>query len=422
MFYDRSLQKFNASIIFTASSRHRSTSHLTATMETRSSSSPEKRRERRGRRPPLPTRAGGKKPGKKKKAPASVAKAAKNQVVEEAGKVYIKPEADFKPGGHFTEEEDIYICKAWVSCTTDPIIGAQQKGEKFYKSVHEKMYILYNEGAEVAIQNQRPWDSIRNRFQKTIAPNVQKFNAYYKQAVEQNESGWTTEMYMETAMKVWERMEGKPFKFSTCTRVLHQVPKFNPMVEDPDEEEEDKKPAAVVNPVGKVMGDTIDRPVGNKKAKKQKLLEKLDMSSVTSSMALDAMARSSAEMTQIMARRQKHDSWSKRAELYMKLGQANKALELLQKMEDDDNKPYVSNKKNDVQEQVPNVVVAPTQFTEGRQKGDSDSDSDDDEAPTNRGEIIKAACFPSLSDSDSDHPSQPTDDSRKVKKVKKTAV
>ena len=187
-------------------------------METRSSS-PKKPRGRG--RPPLPTRAGGKKAGKKKKAPASVTKAAKNQVVEEAGKVYIKPEADFKPGGHFTEEEDIYISKAWVSCTTDPIIGAQQKGEKFFKSVHEKMYLLYNEGAEVAIQNQRPWDSIRNRFQKTIAPMVQKFNAYYKQAVEQNESGWTTEMYIETAMNVWERMEGKPLKFATCTRVLH---------------------------------------------------------------------------------------------------------------------------------------------------------------------------------------------------------
>ena len=121
-------------------------------------------------------------------------KQAKQQVVEEAGKVYIKPEPELKAGGHFTEEEDIYICKAWVSGTTDPIVGAQQKGEKLFKSVHEKMYLLYNEGAEVAIQNQRAWDSIRNRFQKTIGPMVQKFNAYYKQAVEQNESGWTKEM------------------------------------------------------------------------------------------------------------------------------------------------------------------------------------------------------------------------------------
>ena len=243
-------------------------------VDTRSSPS---RRRKPGGRPPLPTNK--KKAKAKKKAPSKVTKAAKQQVVEEAGKVYIKADPELKAGGHFTEEEDIYICKAWVSCTTDPIVGAQQKGEKFFKSVHEKMYLLYNEGAEVAIQNTRAWDSIRNRFQKTIAPSVQKFNAYYKQAVEKNESGWTKEMYMETAMNVWARMEGKPFKFATCTRILHEVPKFNPMIDDGEEEEGDKKPAA--NPVGKVMGDTIDRPIGNKKAKKQKLLEKLDMSSVT---------------------------------------------------------------------------------------------------------------------------------------------
>ena len=55
-------------------------------------------------------------------------KAAKQQVVEEAGKVYIKPEPELKAGGHFTEEEDIYICKAWVSCTTDPIVWCPAKG------------------------------------------------------------------------------------------------------------------------------------------------------------------------------------------------------------------------------------------------------------------------------------------------------
>ena len=57
------------------------------------------------------------------------------------------------------------------------------------------------------------------------------------------------------------------------------MPKFNSMLADVEEQEEDKKSAA--NPVGRVMGDTIDRPIGNRKVKKQKLLEKLDMSSVT---------------------------------------------------------------------------------------------------------------------------------------------
>ena len=93
------------------------------------------RRRKPGGRPPLPTNKKKANPKAKKKAPSKVTKAAKQQVVEEAGKVYIKPDPELKPGGHFTEEEDIYICKAWVSCTTDAIVGAQQKGEKFFKSV-----------------------------------------------------------------------------------------------------------------------------------------------------------------------------------------------------------------------------------------------------------------------------------------------
>ena len=226
-------------------------------------------------------------------------------------------------------------------------------------------------------------------------------------------------------MKVWERMEGKPFKFATCTRILHQVPKFNPMLVEVEEEEEDKKPAA--NPVGRVMGDTIDRPIGNRKAKKQKLLEKLDMSSVTSSEALQTMAKSSSEMSQIMARRQKHDSLAKRAELYMKLGQEEKALELLAKMEEDDNKPIVSQEEKDLPDNidVPAAAVAPNQFSAGV---DEDTDSDDGN-PT-----LQAACIPALDDGDDgdedddedededSHPSQPSDDSRLEKRTKKTPV
>ena len=185
------------------------------------------------------------------------------------------------------------------------------------------------------------------------------------------------------------------------------------MVEDV-EEEEDKKPSA--NPVGKVMGDTMERPIGNRKAKKQKLLEKLDMSSVTSTAAIETMARSSAEMSQIMARRQKHDSLAKRAELYMKLGQEEKALELLAKMEEDDNKPFaIDDSKPKAAASVPtNIDINPDQFPEGGNPEQSDDDDVGEGNPT-----LKAACNPAFysDDDSSSHPSQPSDDSRKVKKT-----
>ena len=130
-------------------------------------------------------------------------------------------------------------------------------------------------------------------------------------------------------------------------------------------------------------------------------------------------------MTLIMARRQKHDSLSKRAEWYMKMGQEEKAMELPAKMEEDDNKPIISEEKEkekDVPDniEIPEAAVAPNQFSKG---GNDDSDSDDNSANPNF--TIKAACNPALDSGDngssgsSDHLSQPSDDS---KKVKKTAV
>ena len=59
--------------------------------------------------------------------------------------------SDLKGTGKFTDEEDLFICKAHVSCSTDPIVGAEQKGEKFWKSVHEKTYVLCDDEAEVVV-------------------------------------------------------------------------------------------------------------------------------------------------------------------------------------------------------------------------------------------------------------------------------
>ena len=358
-------------------------------------SSPTKSRANNKRAPALPTqkdKKGGRgraksAKGGSQKAPGKVTAAAKKAVVDEAGKTFVKAEpTDFKGTGKFTDEEDEYLCKAYVSCSTDPILGAEQKGEKFWKAVHEKTYLLYNEEAEVAIQSKRPWDSLRNRFQKTIQPRVQKFNAYYKQAVQQNESGWTKEMYIEAAKKIWETMEGRPYNHGVCTRILHQMPKFNPMIED--DEEDDGKPAA--NPVGQVMGDKMERPMGTKQAKKQKLMERLDADTVASSQAMDAMARSSADMTKIMARRQKHDSLAKRADLYLKMGQEDKALEMMAKMEEDDVNPIL------VEAPSPATVPKTIDVAAAAAAQTESKEQDEDE---------------------STHSSQPSDDSRLVKKV-----
>ena len=359
-------------------------------------------------RPPLPIQAGkkakqGKKKGSVKKAPAAVAAAAKQAVAEVDGQVYVKAEPEVAPGGNYTHEEDLSLCKAWVSVSTDPIVGANQKGEMFWKAVHKKMYILYQEDAEVVVMNKRSWESVKNRFQKTLHPTVQKFNSYYKQAVEKNESGWTKEMYLEAAMKVWLQMEGKPYKFQIITRVLHQVLKFNPMIDET--EDEDQKPKA--SATGKVMGSNMERPIGSKKAKQQRAIDSIEQGSMASTQAMEAMAKSSATMASIMAKRQRHDSWSKRAELYMKMGNEAKAMEMMELMEKDD--------KEDKKPAAAAAAAAiPKDITI-----DHDNDSSSEEVVQQQ-TTFKSAVDDALDSGDdqtSKHSSQPSDDSALVKRV-----
>ena len=191
----------------------------------------------------------------------------------------------------FTEQEDVYLCKAFVNCSSDPIVGVNQKGDTFWKKVHEKMYALYNEEADVVVQ-ERSWTSVRNRFQKTIQKSINLFNGYHVQVQAKEESGWTPQMYIDAAVNLYATMEGKAFKLEHVIRILHQLPKFKPGAID--DEDGDKKMAANPNPIGNVMGGDLERPMGNKAAKLQRRqLGNESVASTANFSAISAVARSS---------------------------------------------------------------------------------------------------------------------------------
>ena len=327
---------------------------------------------------------------KRKRATGKVVSKAQEAVVLEAGgKAYVKAEPEAMKSNRFTEEEDTFICRAFVNCTTDATIGANQKGDDFWKKVHKKFYAIYNEEAEVAVDAKWSWESVRNRFQKTIAKTIQKYNVYFKQVKEKEKSGWTPQMYIDQACKVWYEMEGKPFKFSGCVRILHQVPKYNPMLFDNDSEDDgDKKPKArTYNDVSRTQGDMMVRPMGSKKAKKLQMQEKIEAGSMQSSAALETVAASSGRMAAAIEKRQRHDSWSKRADLYLRMGNMEKATEMLAMMEKDDARVA----------SLPEAIEVNDERETSSTEDDKEADGDDE-------------------DEESDHPSQPSDDSLPVKR------
>jgi hypothetical protein len=282
-----------------------------------------------------------------KKASAKVIKASLSAVAEKEGMamvaehappVVVKPELqELKASTKFTEEEDFFLCKAFVNVSTDSTVGCNQKAEIFWNNVKERMYEMYDEQAEVVIPGRRHSESLKNRFQKTISNSALKFTLYYRQivGVECNgkpPSGFDQNGLMNAAVEAYDRMERKPFKLRKCVTLLWVIPKYNPLV-DPKGDEELSVATGTGTKSTSVMGSNLDRPAcGVKKAKKQKLLEKLDGVTTPAMRSMDvnnAVMKSMDETSRFKAHQQ---SYSVRAQIYIKLGKMAEAEQCLDLM------------------------------------------------------------------------------------------
>ena len=280
----------------------------------------------------------GKAKGKAKKATAKEVSKAQEDLVEEDNNKVFGNAVVVKPTKCYTEEEDLFLCKAVVNVSTDPCTGANQKGDVYWKRVHEKMYFMIVEDEDITIAAKRAWQSVRNRFQKMIHPKVQLFNGYYKQVLEKEQSGWTKEMYIEAAKKLWFDEYKSAFKWGDCVRVLHDMPKYLPITGDDainaDGDAEGSK---------RVMGDIFICPVGTKKAKRQKLLESLGTTSKPSGAHEETMgmlAKNSAFMSVVMDRKQRHDTLIEVAKLHASLGEVEEAKEIMRQIKEEARTPY----------------------------------------------------------------------------------
>ena len=175
---------------------------------------------------------------------------------------------------NWSNQEDMYLARSFVSCTEDPIKGADQKASSFWIAVHNKFVDLYCKAEDIEVKDEqiattRNWESMKNRFQRHIQKDLNVFNKYYKGQKEVQKSGWKEQDYIDAAIASYAAEEGKPFRFPLCVEVLQQLPKFNPMIESTGEEE-DNEDDTVYNKIGRVMGDGLDRPMGAKAAKAAK--------------------------------------------------------------------------------------------------------------------------------------------------------
>lgn len=196
----------------------------------------------------------------------------------------VKVEVVMQRAPNYQRFEDIALCKAYVNCTENPIVGNDQKADTFWNSVLAKYNILKAtecDDNDVVIV-ERDANSIRNRFQRTIAKTLREWNPFYKKIATDPPSGTPKEQWPGLASELYLDQYGRKFQFEHCVEILHQLPKFDPMVDDVSDDDEDlldyDGQPVPVNNTTLAMGSNMERPIGNKKAKQ---LEKDDKSLAT---------------------------------------------------------------------------------------------------------------------------------------------
>jgi hypothetical protein len=191
---------------------------------------------------------------------------------------------------NFVAVDDAALCKAYVNVTLNPIDGVEQKASAFWNHIHRKYCLLLKQDNPSKALPDRDSESLKNRFQCQIQKKMNVYNRYYKQVKECPPSGTTEEEWYKIAADNYRDAEGHSSPFLHCVEVLHQLPKFNPMIDDAnrssdvvaEESDADKKPpAASVNKIGAPMGASLKRPPGSKKAKKELLFRDSSLSGLT---------------------------------------------------------------------------------------------------------------------------------------------
>jgi hypothetical protein len=172
----------------------------------------------------------------------------------------LQPPSSTAKGTHFSSSEDEFICLAYCKVSEDATKGANRTGLDFWTDVTMIANSLITEAGKAS----RAVDSLTNRFQKKIQPNVLAFKPYHKQAMKAQESGWNEAMYEQYAIDLWLGEEGKPYLFLGCSKILKSMAKYD--------WESEVVPEDLIDTLANEgpMGGNMERPIGSKRAKADK--------------------------------------------------------------------------------------------------------------------------------------------------------
>ena len=255
---------------------------------------------------------------------------------------------------NFTKEEDLFLSKAYVRVSLDPIRGNDQKSQDFWAHVFRIFVAVYRAEAEVQEDDMsdRNADSIKSRFQRNIQKDVIEFCAICR--TNEMKSGESQEDYLGRMDKIFDQKKNKPFRFRHCLPVLSEIPKFDWETKDNsniDEVADDflntnseeividdafttpdvksKKKSSFVN-----NASGLKRPPGTKAAKRKVVENYLDDKVEQKKMRiLEDVATGLHDMADAIQKKQYREHLQSMLMIYQSLGNQQQMLSYLQKLE-----------------------------------------------------------------------------------------
>jgi hypothetical protein len=122
--------------------------------------------------------------------------------------------------GNFKIDEDMKLASAYVFVTTNAAVGTDQDGDTFWKKIRDN---FIQRGGLAA----RSLLSLKNRFNKVLQAEVNKYVGYLHAALREYHSGWSMNDYTTKAKSEFQTKHGKFFKHDIVYDILRRsLPKY----------------------------------------------------------------------------------------------------------------------------------------------------------------------------------------------------
>ena len=166
---------------------------------------------------------------------------------------------------NFTKEEDLFLSKAYVRVSLDPIRGNDQKSQEFWSHVYRVFFTIYKAEAEVQEEDMtgRTPDSVKSRFQRNIQKDILEFCAICR--TNELKSGESQEDFFGRMDRLFEQKMNKSFRFQHCMGTLREIPKFDWETKENTNVDEVADDFLAVEEVRNTV-DLVNTPKSNKKS------------------------------------------------------------------------------------------------------------------------------------------------------------